>query len=239
MEAAKTHRVAKNPRISLRSLADYMAASEVGRRSIVRGCKYQPIARVVQHNEAKQAVGRFIRSGAKAVDELRATVQRLRERMADTDFDRDVLDHNADYIDRFVRVQDRLSLPKADILAPGPTLRLEIAGIRLTAEIQFRLRRLTRTNKIKIGAGALRYAKGSPLREAVAEWQSAILHGLVSVTREEEEAEPELGLCLTIDAYSGTCTTAPTDSVRRFRNAEAACATIAEQWDQIGPPQTR
>ena len=47
MLSLKTHNVLKSPKISLRYLADYMAASEKARRTIIRGCKYQPIARVV------------------------------------------------------------------------------------------------------------------------------------------------------------------------------------------------
>jgi hypothetical protein len=116
----KTHREVKQPQISVRHLADYMAASEQARRTIVRASKYQPIVRLVQHDEAKQAVGKFIRSGTSDVAALKAAAQRLRDRMADSDFDRDVLDHNADYIDRFAGVASKLELPKAEILAAGP-----------------------------------------------------------------------------------------------------------------------
>jgi hypothetical protein len=38
-----------------------MAASETAKRSIIRGCKYQAIARVIQHDEARLSVGKFIR----------------------------------------------------------------------------------------------------------------------------------------------------------------------------------
>jgi hypothetical protein len=76
------------------------------------------------------------------------------------------------------------------------------------------------------------------LKDAIGEWQSAILYGLIGLTHHEEgaEPEPELKLCLTIDAYSGSCFQAPTNAVRRFHNAEAACQTIAEQWANIEPP---
>ncbi len=47
----KTHREVKSPQVNARYLADFMAASEVAKRSIIRGCKYQSIARVVQHDE--------------------------------------------------------------------------------------------------------------------------------------------------------------------------------------------
>jgi hypothetical protein len=237
MAEQKTHRLVNNPRISLRYLADYMASSEVARRGIIRGCKYQPIARIVQHDEAKQAVGRYIRVGKSDPSVLTEEAQKLRDRMVDSVFDRDVLDHNADYIDRFAKVSDKVVLPKADISAPGAKLQIQLRTVKLTAELQFRLRRVTKTNKIRLGAGTLRYAKGTPLKQSVGEWQSAILFGLISLIQGEDEEEAEQKLCVTIDAFSGACFQAPSDATRRFNNAEAACATIAEQWDNINPPE--
>jgi len=67
-----------------------MSASEQARRTIIRGCKYQPIARVVQHDEAKLAVSKFIRFGLTDIATLQSEAQRLRDRMADSEFDRDV-----------------------------------------------------------------------------------------------------------------------------------------------------
>jgi hypothetical protein len=237
MSPQKTHREVKTPQISVRYLADYMASSERARRTIVRGCKYQPIARVVQHDEAKLAITRFICSDNRDIATLRARAQRLRDRMTDNDFDRDVLDHNADYIDRFANTFPILELPNAEILAPEKLSSVTIFGTKLRCEIHFRLRRLTKTNKVRVGMAAFRYAKGKPLSIAVGEWQSAILFGLLNLPgMVEHGAEPELKLCLTMDAYSGTCYHAPTDAISRFKNAEASCADISERWSNIEPP---
>jgi hypothetical protein len=236
MPDQNTHREVKVPQISLRYLADYMAGSSQARRTIVRNCKYQSLARVVQHGAAKAAVARFIRTGMGDIASLTAAAQQLRDRMADSEFDRDVLDHNADYIDRFSKVHASLALPEADLLAPGPRLSTTIQGTKINAEFHVRLRRLTRSNKIKVGAAALRYLKNSTLSLAVAEWESAIIFGLLGITGGEAGAEPELKLCLTIDAHSGIAHSAPTNSISRFHNAEAECASIAERWNNIQPP---
>ena len=129
-----------------------------------------------------------------------------------------------------------MEFPEADILPPGKTPYVTLAGVKVTAEIQFRLRRLTRTNQVRIGAGTLRYAKGSRLGNAVASWQSAFLFGYLNLVGVEPDATPEHKLCLTIDAYSGKAHSAPTDSARRFHNMESACATIAEWWPNVKPP---
>ena len=92
MSDQKTHRVVNKPQISARFLADYMAASEKARRTIVRNCKYQAIARILQHDEAKLAVGKFIRGGGGGTSVLIQIVQQLRNRLADSDYDRTLYD---------------------------------------------------------------------------------------------------------------------------------------------------
>ena len=233
LEPKKTHRLVKNPQVSARYLADYMAASETAQRTIVRNCKYQKIARVVQHDDAKLAVSRFLRDGDRG--RMKQTAQNLRERMADSDFDRDVLDHNADYIDRFAMVCQTLALPDAEILAPGKSSTTTLNGVKVNVQVLFRLRRITKTNKVRVGIGTLRYAKGKVLSPEVGEWQSAFMFGYLSQIG-MEDADPEHKLCVTLEAHAGVSHSAPTDSIRRFHNMEAACASIAERWSNIPPP---
>jgi hypothetical protein len=101
------------------------------------------------------------------------------------------------------------------------------------------LRRVTQKNTVKNGGMMLRYAKNKPLSPAVGAWQSAFLYGCLRDTTDSEASTPEAKLCLTLDAWGGKLYQAPTDSVSRFNNMKAACATIAERWDNIRPPQTR
>lgn len=236
MSTTKTHRQIARPQVSARYLADFMAASERGRRSIVEGCKFRPIARVVQHSEARNIIGTFLRDGKDDQNELVERARRLRDRMASDDFEREVLDHNADYVERFAKVAPGLALPAAEMLPPGACPPLSLKGTIVTVDISFRMRRLTRTNKARVGAGSLRYAKGKALSPEVAAWQSAFLMGYLGQEVLDDGTSPEHMLCLTVDAYAGVCHPAPTDAVRRFKNMEAACASIAERWDNIPPP---
>ncbi len=237
MPEQKTHREVKSPQMAARSLADYMVASETAKRRIVQDCKYRAIARLIQHDDAKMAVGKYFRAGLKDTAAMSADAQRLRRQMADTPFDRDVLDHNADYIDRFVEVSGNVAMPNADILPPGRTPPITLGGVKVTEELQFRLRRvMARTNRVRLGGGSLRYAKGQRLNPNVAAWQSAFLFGYLNLTKDEPEAEPELQLCLTVDAHTGKVYGAPGNSVRRLHNIEAACMSIAERWQNVPPP---
>jgi hypothetical protein len=233
---SKTHREAKQPSISARYLADYMAASDTRRRSIIRGCKYKPIAKVVQHDQAKSAISHYLVTGAQ-IDTLMARAHSLRHQMADDDFDRDVLDHNADYIDRFATIYPDLKLPAAEILAPGKPIAIEIAGVRVRMELAFRLRRVVKkTNKVRLGGSMLRYTKGKPLDAETGLWQAALLYGVLEQLAENDNESPEHQLCLTIDAAGGEIYPAPGDSITRFKHMRSALTTISEHWPNIAPP---
>jgi hypothetical protein len=53
----------------------------------------------------------------------------------------------------------------------------------------------------------------------------------------EEGAEIDRALCVILDGYLGTIHRAPSDSVTRFKNTLAACATIADAWPNVKPPK--
>ena len=111
MDEKKTHTVRAKPQLSVRSLSDYMAASDQARRTIIRDCKYRAIARLVQHDDAKLAVSKYIRNGLNEPDILREEANYIRNKIADDDFERDVNDHNADYVSRMADVIENLRLP--------------------------------------------------------------------------------------------------------------------------------
>ena len=234
--ANQTHREVKNPQISGRQLADYMAGSERARRAIAQDCKYQARVRVIQHHDAKLAIGKFLRDGASDLAALSAAADFLRTRWTDDHFERSLYDNNADYIARFAHVATLVQLPAGDMSPPGKSVVLNISGVKVTIDFQFRISRVTKTNKLKIGAGILRYSKGRALAEEVANWQSAFILGCLRDEKAIEHAEPESKLCLTIDAYSGRTYSAPGDSSSRYANMKAACASLFERWPQIKPP---
>ena len=213
-----------------------MAASAMSARTIVRNAKYQPIGRVVQHYEARSTVAKFIRANQTDTSWLHEEAVRLRERLADSPFERDLYDHNADYIDRLALAWSHVALPDATRLAPGPVHAIALNGVRVSVDLHVRLQRLTKTNKVRIGGIMLRYAKGKSLPPENGFWQSAFLFGYLIRTGIDPDASPEHKLCITFDVFKGASHAAPTNSINRFKNMEAACASIAEQWPNIKAP---
>ncbi len=241
---AKTHLVHDRPRMAARALADYMAASEVSKRTIVRDSKYEPLLHVTRHDEARAVVAEFIADRDADLSRLAEEAARIRGRAASAPegFERDLAERNAAYIERFAKNWPGVPLPKnADILPAGESPPLDLNGVEVAVELHFRLRRAARprSNKLRTGAGTLRYAKNRPLPPAVGEWQAAFLLGYLralDAAAPDAEGEPDGKLCLVLDARSGALHAAPGDAARRFGQMAAACASIAERWPNVAPP---
>jgi hypothetical protein len=233
-----THREVKEPEISVRYLADFMAASERKRRSIIEACKYRRIARVHQHREAPIAIASALRHGTATPDALKERATMIRAKIADNDFDAFTNETNADYVEAFSKVVASLTLPEAELL-PGKTFAdFNIRGTKVSFAPNLMLRRLVRkSNKLLRGALMFRYAKGSPLAPIVGGYQSAAAFGLLGMVKDEETGEPDKALCITLCALSGEPYAAPSNSVSIFHNMRAACETIAERWPNIKPPK--
>jgi hypothetical protein len=237
-DVKKTHTEVKQPQISIPRLADYMAASEQGQRSIAQSCKYRSIARVTQHNEAKAVVSNHILNGATGAGGLKERAEQIRNKIADDDFEEDLNEHNADYIDQFAKVVETVEIPAgAERLAAPKFTPLMLGGMKVSFVPQLVLRRLTKTNKIKSGALMLRYAKNKILVADVANFQSAAIYGYWRTLNAAKDGEAERALCITLDAYTGKCHTAPTNAIYLFNEMKAACATLAERWPAIKPPK--
>ncbi|MBB5280227.1 hypothetical protein [Pacificimonas flava] len=231
-----THRLVKSPKVNGRYLADYMDASERTKRTIIRGCKFPPIAKLLQHQHAKGFIANFLRNGSDAPDPLHEEAERLREMMADTDFDRNLFDLNADVLDAYAEVFDPEKFPKAEIAPMPDPFTLDMAGVEVKPDLRLALQRTTKTNRLRTGFLSIRYAKGKPLSEDVGKWQSSLLFACRKMLDGDDQKAAEHKLCVTLDAATGEFIEAPGDAVSRFANMEAACQSIAERWDSIEPP---
>ena len=232
---APTHREIHSPQVTARYLAEYMCASARRQRSILRDSKYQPIAPLPQHTDAKIVISRW------CVDntlDLYQESSRLRNKQVSGNFQRTLLDNNADYIDRFASIRGNLILPSSDITVhSGNRENRHISGVKVNVEIHLLLQRHAKSNRTKIGLAVLRYSKGSGLNPVEAHWHASFLHEFWKSKNTKSNVDVEKKLCLVIDAYSGKCYEAPSDSRSRYLNMEAACKTIRDQWSNVQKPR--
>ncbi|MDF3606152.1 hypothetical protein PE067_08425 [Paracoccus sp. DMF-8] len=237
MSESPTHKLVKTPKINSRYLSDYMVASERARRTIIRDCKFPRIARVMQHDLAKSFITNALRSGELSSMSLREEGDRMLNMMADTDFEREKIDNNGDFLLAYAEVFSMETLPSTcEIVDADTSFRASINGVDVRPDIRFGLVRVTRTNRLRTGLGTIRYAKNKPLDVEAGSYQSSMLFGFRKMMDVHDDDAPEAKLCVTLDCASGRFIPAPSDATRRFQNMEAACATIAERWDNIEPP---
>lgn len=236
MEPKKTHREVKEAQITVQGLADYMAASERGKRSVVQDARYRATVRVVQYNEGKLVCANFMRKPARDVVVLRERGEQIREKLADGEFDASVNEHNADFVKRFADIFDGLALPTCEIDRGTDHQPLLVNKVRVLMRSSLVFRRTTRTNKVRTGALMFRYSKGRLLSADVGNYQSAAMFGFLKTAGQADGAEPERPLCLTLDVNTGTLFPAPGDAVDIWNDMKAACATIHERWPNIPPP---
>lgn len=233
----KTHVVVAVPEMDARQLADYMAGSDRKKRAVLTDCKYRPIARLMQHKEARITVSSALRHGEKNAQVLKEKADFVRSKLTTNDFESATNEANADFIQRFSEIVADIELPDAEVL-PGKVFpKLAINGVKIRFSPSLRLRRLTKTNKVKIGGLMLRYAKGKPLAATTGDYQSALVFGLIGDSKEEPAAESDKPLCLTLDVITGKLFIAPSKSASMYANAKAACQSIAEQWPNLPPPK--
>lgn len=225
--------------MSANRLADYMAASEQAKRSILKACKYRPRARVIQHADAKESISDWVSSGGLDEEALKTRVEILRNGLQGSEFDNEVAEHNADYIERFLAVKPSLPPSAQQVLKAGKMPPLDLDGFNLSFSPNLLLRRVNRRNVPKMGVAFFRYSKGKALDPEVACWQGAISMGYLTTKLKQGliDTDAERDLCVAIDMWSGETHTAPTNAVYRFNEVRAVCAGIVERWNQIPAPE--
>jgi len=231
-----THRLIKYPKISSRFLADYMAASEIRRRTIIRDCKYISTARRLQHDRAMPYISSSLLHGH-LVDGGGAKLSaKLRNGPHTTPFQKQKANVNSDAIDHFDTVFNQIELGKPVRTPITDQEPIELGGVEIKPMLAFGVSRFTKTNKLRIGAACIRYSKNNPVKKETAEFQAAFTHGYLRHINMDEALEVEPKLCWLIDAFSGELIEAPSNSVSVFNNISSACYSISERWDKITPP---
>lgn len=236
IDEKKTHRERKDPQVSISRLADYMAASEQVRRSMMNSFRFQPIGRVIQHKEARRIISNYLSSASRNLRDLEIALDDLESKICDSQFEIDTLQHNCDYLRRFIAMAASIDLPDAEYIIIDSLPSITLNGTKVTFSPQALASRVTRRNTLKSGALMLRYAKNEPLPTEVGLWQSSFMFGYLTKYPLDETSQPEKALCLTLDCYLGVAYQAPGDAIYRFKEMAAASGGIAERWAALKPP---
>ena len=240
LKRAPTHTMLDSPRISGRRLAEYMAASPIRQRTIIRDTKFRPVEPEISYDEGYQLIGDMLSEGPLVTSALREAAEDFHDRMDVRGIrERIAYDLIGDMFEWLAEERPEFGLPDVerfdDSRAWGQGGEFRMGGVVVDPEVHFRLRKMKR-NAAGVGVVSLRYSKSGPVNDTVAEWQAALLYGYLLETVDDEGLRPDPDLCILLDLRSGIAHPAPGRAKTLFKQMEAACASIAERWPAIKPP---
>ena len=230
-----------SPRLSLRRLAEFMAASPVRQRSLIRDTKYRSVEPEISYGEGFALIGDMLADGDLATQTLREAAEDFHDRMDVRGIrERIAYDLIGGMFDWLADERPDLQLPDAERYDDGRTWgrggAWEVEGVTLDPDVHLRLAQARRGYRA-VGAVTLRYSKSGPLDPVIAQWQASGLHGYLSDTLEGEALRPDPDLCIALDLRTGIAHPAPGRARTLMSQMRAACATIAERWPNIAPPK--
>ncbi len=160
----------------------------------------------------------------------------LKGKICDNIFDEDVKTHNCNCIERFIAMHDDFDFGDYTYERPIKFDKIVLNGMPVSVQVDVLVSRVTRTNKARIGALMLRYAKGKALSEKAGLHQSAFIYEFFRQPQFEKQGESEKALCITLDGHSAVGHKAPGNATYLFKEMAATCASLIERWPAIKPP---
>lgn len=218
----------KNPRISVTKLGEYMTASVVRRRAIVRDQKRPRPVIVARYNKARRVIVEHL-AGTADKHRLIDTIEALECQQPTSKWHAQDQMLSVEALDHFFDVQLPLDTWQVQ-RCPGNPPKLDVNGVAVSIRPDLLVRGTNRAGKAWYGAVKVHISKGFALNEAAAQYSATALHQWA----EQHLATPTTPVnprgCLVIDVFSQSVWTAPTAHQRRRAHLAAACEEIALRW---------
>ncbi len=217
----------QQPRISVLKLAEYMGASTLRRRQIVRD-QYDPPDQIVpQYRRVRSAVAAFLTRGARDLGILETAHQRLGRQEGATEWAESDRVNSMMALEHFTRVAEQVRLGdgiferglRSDAFFLGPVKVSVVPSVILLQEGRGE----------PLGCIKLALSKNRALDEAEGRTAATLLRYFVDTRGEGyEKAVPRL--CQVVDVFSEQVFAAPQPFKRTTREAQAACDEIGLVW---------
>lgn len=218
----------KNPRISVTKLGEYMTASVVRRRAIVRDQKRPRPVIVARYNTARRVIVEHL-SGAADKHRLIDTIEDLDSQQPTSKWHAQDQMLSVEALDHFFDVQlpfDTWQVQRC----PGNPPKLDVNGVAVSVRPDLLVRGVNRAGAAWFGAVKVHISKGFALNETAAQYSATAVHQWA----EQHLATPTTPVnplgCVVIDVFSQSVWTAPTANQRRRAHLAAACEEIALRW---------
>jgi hypothetical protein len=220
------------PRISVNKLGEYMTATPLRRRRIVRDQKQPKGFILPRYNEAQDAIRKYLSGRKQDAGLLLSEIERLSEAPSATEWESSRKRLASEAMQSFLEMADEIDLDGLRATLGGNDQpRLSIGGLEVSVRPEILLTGIDRHGRPTAGALKLYFSKTSPLTEDSAAYIATAVHAFVEAHMRPAHAEPRN--CRVIDVFGQRVYTAPRASARRRSDLAAACEEIARAWELV------
>ena len=219
-------------RMSVNPLAEFMSASDAKKNSIIKSQKNPSTFRISWYVKSKSAMTKFYKNPEDTTI-LEEVLEELKAQKTQTNWQHLNRKGSIDLLERFITMKvpsalkrdgiDFIQTKKRDFKCQGVVL---IAAPNLIFKVR-------RGDKWHYGAVKFHTSKTGKFDRSksrkVATLLMMYLRSFVSV--EDPDALVDPSMCLCVDVFSGTITTAPSDSAKIESEISKACKDIIKFWD--------
>jgi len=223
----------KNPRISVNKLAEYLATNKAARRErILREAKFPPTFQVIRYEPTLDMAKRFLTGQIPNTQSLQVAINAYEATKTGNDFEERMKKSNMDAMKLFLVLAPTLDFHDATLtLGEHAPPKLILSDVAISVRPDVRLT-MSKKGATQTGAIKLNISKGSPHTKDSAEYAGALMRHYLTTQGEET---CDYRQCFTLDVFSKRLAEAPKAITNRLKDAEAACAEIARQWESIKP----
>lgn len=232
------YRYNPDPRLSANQIAEYLSATPLRRRTILREAKFPATVMVMRYEDAYQPIVSHLTGSEEA---LASGVLGLRRKAESADLSQFLRDNCGLCIDAIESFQSTIAnLDAGRVEFKRPTYRdttLPIAGVKISVSINLMTEEVSRNGKRSIGAAILVFSKSKKEKDMAARCKAVALLVYQLLKENSKTAEicvPEL--CMAIDVFNARIYRAGCRQSRLWRTVETSCDEVNAMWPTVKAP---
>ena len=219
------------PRISVNKLGEYLTASPVRRRRIIRDQREPRPFVVNRYRQARKAIRAYLKTGGAQPELIAEMAELLEAAEPESNFAAQDARCSAEALEAFMELAEALALDDVYIERPsGPYPYLSVAGVGVSIRPDLILRGVDGRGRPFAGAIKIHIAKTHPLSEEAGAYVATLLRRYLCQT---ESVGVSPAHCMVLDVFSHRIHRAPRAFRRRMGAIEAACEEIGQRWGHV------
>lgn len=222
---------AKNPRISVNKLAEYLSSNPTRRKKIIYDAKYPSNFIVTRYADARDFIKSYLQSGQDE-DLVMSAIEDLEKRKPKTDFQEQDIALSIESLSLLLET-DTSVLEGCEVSSfEGKNELVNIAGVDISVNPDLII--IKKVNGVpNVGAIKLHLSKSNFLSIESQKVVAVMLHDYTNKYLVGEGEVAKIKLSMSIDVFQQTIECSPSGFKLRMKNIEAACEEIALWWGTL------